>query len=79
MTKAELMQIISEALEDDNVTEESSMDNTEAWDSLGHLSILTSIDAHLQGSAASITGLASASSVSEIAQLLEEHLLIEKQ
>lgn len=79
MTKDELVELISTALGDDNVNEDSSMENTDAWDSLGHLSLLTAIDNRLQGSAASISGLASATSVPAIAQLLIENKLLDSQ
>ena len=77
MNKQDLFKIISEALEVDSIDENSSMDNLDEWDSLGHLSILSAIDQELDGKASKLTALAAATSVSNIIIILEENNLMQ--
>jgi acyl carrier protein len=77
MNKQDLFKIISEALEVDSVDENSSMDNLDEWDSLGHLSILSAIDQELDGKASKLSALAGATSVSSIIIILEENNLMQ--
>jgi hypothetical protein len=78
ITIAELTDLVAQALDVDQVDENASMENIEQWDSLGHLSVLTLIDKHLEGKASTLAGLASATGVGEIAQILETNNLLEK-
>ena len=67
ITTEELITIITDALDaDDLITDESSMDNIPEWDSLGHLSILTSLDQATEGKASSLSDLGDTTSVKEI-------------
>ena len=77
MNKQDLFKIISEALEVDSIDENSSMDNLDEWDSLGHLSILSAIDQELDGKASKLTALAAATKVSSIITILEENNLMQ--
>ena len=78
ITIAELTDLVAQALDVDQVDENASMENIEQWDSLGHLSVLTLIDKHLEGKASTLAGLASATGVGEIARILETNNLLEK-
>jgi acyl carrier protein len=77
MNKQDLFEIISKALEVDSIDENSSMDNLDEWDSLGHLSILSAIDQKLDGKASKLSALAAATSVEKIIIILEENNLIQ--
>ena len=54
----------------------SSSDNIEKWDSLGQLSILSSMDELFDGKIADIPNIASANSVKLIVSLLKENNLL---
>ena len=75
----EVLEIIREALEikEGDVTVDSSMEDLEEWDSIGHLSILANLDNLLDGKAADIQDLATADSVRKILQSLKENSLID--
>jgi acyl carrier protein len=72
ITKNELLNLIAKALElpSDSINDKSSGNNMEAWDSLGHLSILVLLDKHVEGRASKISNLAVATSVKKISQIL---------
>jgi acyl carrier protein len=72
ITKNELFDLIEKALELPNgsINDESSGDNMEAWDSLGHLSILVLLDKRVNGKASKISNLAVATSVQNISKIL---------
>ena len=75
-SEQEIMEIISRALnlKDRNVlTSDNSIDNTEEWDSLGHLSILSALDNFYHGKIAQIREMAKADSVAKILQILRKH------
>tara|TARA_B110001450_G_C17286566_1_gene345695 strand:- start:111 stop:353 length:243 start_codon:yes stop_codon:yes gene_type:complete len=72
----ELCLILNSAMEIDTLTFESSMDDIEEWDSLGHLSILAALDSRLDGKIADISALAEASSVVSIFEILTKHKLM---
>ena len=76
MDKQDIRSIIADALGKVSVNDDNSMDNTEEWDSLGHLSILSAIDNALDGKAADLTDLANADSVGKIIKILESNKLI---
>ncbi len=77
ITTEELITIITDALDaDDLITDESSMDNIPEWDSLGHLSILTSLDQATEGKASSLSDLGDTTSVKEIISILNKENLI---
>jgi acyl carrier protein len=74
MTEKELCNLIAEALElnRNDISLESSVESIDAWDSLGHISILVRLDDELGSVTERIPGLASAASVKEILRLLQE-------
>ena len=76
MDKQDIRSIIADALGKVSVNDDNSMDNTEEWDSLGHLSILSAIDNALDGKASDLTDLANADSVGKIIKILESNKLI---
>jgi len=67
---------VSDVLELQNgeITSVSSSENTEKWDSLNHLGILISLDKLLNGQAAKIPELATATSIKEIVTLLNKNI-----
>jgi len=77
LKKESLIKIISSALGDVPIDEESGSENLEDWDSLGHLSILSAIDNELNGKAADIDQLASADSFVRIYEILKANNLAE--
>jgi acyl carrier protein len=76
--KDEILEIISKALEVDNkkIDFDSSVENVDEWDSLGHLSILVSLDKKFNGNLAGIKEMASVDSVKSIFKILENNNLI---
>ena len=76
--KDEILEIISKALEVDNkkIDFDSSVENVDEWDSLGHLSILASLDKKFNGNLAGIKEMASVDSVKSIFKILENNNLI---
>ena len=54
----------------------SSSESVEEWDSLGHLSILESLDRHFDGKVANIIELASSNSVKKILSILRKNSLL---
>ena len=54
----------------------SSSDNIEKWDSLGQLSILSSMDELFDGKIADIPDIANANSITSIVSLLKENKLL---
>ena len=80
MTLQELFRIAEDALalDEGSLSLESSSENIEDWDSLGHITILGALDDVTEGKSADIVDLTQATSMSEIANLLEEHGLLEQ-
>ena len=76
--KDELFKLISIALDVDRnkISDETSTDNTEEWDSLGHLSILTALDKSTEGKSGVIKELSSVDSVKKLIEILQKHNLI---
>ncbi len=72
--KKEILNLIVKALElpDGSIDDNSSGDNIEAWDSLGHLSILVLLDKRVEGKASKISDLAVATSVKRISKILTD-------
>jgi acyl carrier protein len=77
-TRADVISTIETALslEPGTVSEDTSMANTGAWDSLGHLNVLIALDSRLGGQLAGIKEMATATSVDAILDLLKRHSLI---
>ena len=79
ITKDDLISMIANALDaDDVITLDSSMDNIPEWDSLGHLSILTSLDEATEGKASSLSQLGDSTSVNAIISVLGNENLIDE-
>lgn len=78
ITDNELLEVIQSALKlkEKRLAFDSSMQNTEEWDSLGHLSILVALDKLFAGKAAGIKELIKADSIKKIIQILKENSLI---
>ena len=80
--KTDKMQKVYKAIEaalelpNDAITAESNTENTSGWDSIGHLSILAALDELFDGKIADIQEFGLASSVKEIAKILEDNSLI---
>ena len=77
LTKNQMLDIISNSLEVENISMDSTILNTDEWDSLSQLAILTDLDNALDGKVTDIEGIANAESVNEIFNLLNENSLIE--
>jgi len=78
MQNKEIMEIIAKALNvnPSNVTLDSSADNVEEWDSLGHLGVLVALDKAFDGKLAGLAEMATADSVGKIMQILKDNSLI---
>ena len=76
ISEQRVIDIVTEVLELENgkITSLSSSENTEQWDSLNHLGILISLDKSLDGQAAKIPELATATSIKEIVTLLNKNI-----
>ena len=77
LTKNQMLNIISNSLEVENISMDSTILNTDEWDSLSQLAILTDLDNALDGKVTDIEGIANAESVIEIINLLNKNSLIE--
>jgi len=78
MGDKEVIDIITEALEveEGTVTAETTAEDLEKWDSLGHLSILVALDKGFDGKVAAIAEMVTANSVLKILNLLRDRGLI---
>ena len=77
LNKNQLLQIVGKAIENESIDMNSSIQNTDEWDSLSQLSILTDLDDALDGKVSDIEGIAKVESIKEIFDLLKNHSLIE--
>ena len=79
-TKEEVISTMESALELEkgSLSLDTHMGGIEQWDSLGHLSILSALDALFDGLVASITNISQAKSVGDILNILIENKLIDK-
>ena len=78
MDERTILETIQKALDAPlgSITIESSSENTESWDSLGHLSILVALDKIYEGKISEINELADADSLAKIISILRNHSLI---
>ena len=78
ISENEVLEILRNALEieKEDIGLDSSSENLEAWDSIGHLSILAGLDSALDGTAAEIADLATADSVRKILHVLKDNALV---
>lgn len=74
----DVLEIIRKALnpKQQKITLDSTSDNVEEWDSLGHLGILVALDKVFDKKVGRISEMASAGSVKKILQLLKDNSLI---
>jgi acyl carrier protein len=74
----QVLEIIQRALflEDKKVSLDTSVEDLEEWDSVGHLSILSNMDKFFDGKIAPIREMATADSVRKILKILKENSLI---
>ncbi len=78
VTETEILEIIAKALNVDanGLTVDSSSDNVDEWDSLGHLGVLVALDKTFDGKLAGIAEMATADSVNKIIQILKNNSFI---
>ena len=73
ITEKELIDLIKSAIDtEDEINIDSTMDDIAEWDSLGHLSILSSLDTFTNGAASEIDSLGDAYSVRDIYDALKK-------
>lgn len=74
----EVVGIIENALKlkENSLTIDSTSDDWEEWDSLGHLGILAALDVFFHGKIADIEEMATVNSVKKILQTLNDHSLV---
>ena len=77
MNLNKLLEIISEATETEfkEININSSMDNLDGWDSLGHLLIISKLDEITDGKASEINTLADCKSVKDLIESLSSKSL----
>tara|TARA_B100000768_G_C11236417_1_gene357455 strand:+ start:497 stop:739 length:243 start_codon:yes stop_codon:yes gene_type:complete len=80
MKLSELIEKVEGALELDagSVSMESSSENIEDWDSLGHITILGMLDDATDGASADIVDLTQATSMAEIVQIMADNGLLDQ-
>ena len=77
LDKEVLFQIISAAIEPERAIDiDSSSDNTPEWDSLGHLSILSSLDARTAGATSELDDISEADSIQKLIDALSSNDLL---
>jgi len=77
-TEKDVLISIEKALEipSGTIQLDADAESIEAWDSLGHLSVLTALDMLFEGKIAEINELGEASSIPKILEALKKHSLI---
>jgi len=80
MKSSELFDKIADALEEDPgaITLESSSENIEGWDSLGHITILGMLNDATDGASADLVDLTQATSVGEIVKILSDNGILDQ-
>ena len=77
ISERELLKLIQTSIKSKNKIDiKSNSNNTEGWDSLGQLSILTSLDKKLKGKTSKIASLANAESVRKLIKILKSKKLL---
>ncbi|MDB4827221.1 hypothetical protein OAI08_10110 [Gammaproteobacteria bacterium] len=79
INEAIVIKTMTEALQvtDGTLTKDSALGDVEAWDSLGHLSILSALDELFEGKVGSINEMATSDSIKKILNALRNNSLIE--
>ena len=80
MKLSELIEKVEGALDLDagSISIESSSENVEDWDSLGHITILGELDDATGGATADIVDLTQATSIAEIVQIMTDNGLLDQ-
>ena len=80
MKVSELFEKVAEALEVDagSLDHDSSSENIEGWDSLGHITILGMLDDATGGASADLVDLTQATSIGEIIKILSDNSLLDQ-
>ena len=78
ISENDVIETIQKALNisDGNLTVDTTVDDIEEWDSLGHLSILSELDELFGGKIAPINEMAEADSIGKILNILRNSSLI---
>jgi hypothetical protein len=76
LSEAEVLKAIGHAIEDPTFNINSNTDNSENWDSLGVLSIITTLAKLTSGESEKIPDLVSISSAAELIKVLRENHLV---
>lgn len=77
LSKKELFQIITDAIEPERpIDDESSAENTSEWDSLGQLSILSSLDNRTAGATSDLDGISEADSIKKLIHIISTNNLL---
>ena len=77
MKVEDLLNGIRNALDNNNIDENSDNENTPEWDSLGHITILSCVDNMTAGASNKIDGMGQISSIKQVIDLLKAHNIIE--
>ena len=73
----ELYELVTVALETERTIDmESSEENTPEWDSLGHLSILSSLDERTSGATSDLDNISEADSIEKLVDILSSNSLL---
>ena len=76
ITRQLLLNALREALENKEVMLESNSENTDGWDSLGQLSIMSKLDEITDGKSSGIDDMATCLSVQELVDKLTSNNLL---
>lgn len=78
MNTEQLYKAIEESISIDKneISDETSTENTAGWDSLGHITLLSTLDELTDGKSADIPEMANVSSVLELKNILQENNLL---
>lgn len=73
----ELYELVTVAIEPERpIDKESSEENTPEWDSLGHLSILSSLDERTSGATSDLDNISEADSIEKLVDILSSNSLL---
>ena len=73
----ELYELVTVAIEPERpIDMESSEENTPEWDSLGHLSILSSLDERTSGATSDLDNISEADSIEKLVDILSSNSLL---
>ena len=78
VNEKDILKVIHDALnlKKKNITINTTINDVEKWDSLGHLGILAALDKFFDGKIASIKEMATADSVKKIIKILRNNSLM---